>query len=148
MNFSFSLLNFKSFLSADLFEKKPLTFLPTLLMETFSNLRESPETRNSPTLLPPNEFWLITFKLFNEFWLNKLTFDLQPAEEKLLATNLEPLNWFSLKKIDKNIQLKVHFKIKNTEYQNVLLKTKLPRYEVKISLSFKHLNENIGLIKT
>ena len=55
---------------------------------------------------------------------------------------------FGIKKIDKKIQLKVHFKIKNTEYQNVLLKTKLPRYEVKISLSFKHLNENIGLIKT
>ena len=55
---------------------------------------------------------------------------------------------FSTKKTDKKIQLKVHFKIKNTKYQNVLLKTKLPRYEVKISLSFKHLNENIGLIKT
>ena len=55
---------------------------------------------------------------------------------------------FGIKKIDKKIQLNVQFKIKNTEYQNVLLKTKLPRYEVKISLSFKHLNENIGLIKT
>ena len=55
---------------------------------------------------------------------------------------------FSMKKINKKIQLKKHFKIKTTKYQNILLKTKLPRYEVKISLSFKHLNENIGLIKT
>ena len=39
---------------------------------------------------------------------------------------------FSMKKIDRKIQLKVHFKIKTTKYQNVLLKTKLPRYEVKI----------------
>ena len=31
---------------------------------------------------------------------------------------------FGIKKIDKKIQLKVHFKIKNTEYQNVPFKNK------------------------
>ena len=39
---------------------------------------------------------------------------------------------FSMKKINRKIQLKKHFKIKTTKYQNILLKTKLPRYEVKI----------------